>query len=452
MRLKFAAVICILISLMAGFVWFVSQTSVAQLAEDYIDIASKLDEISRGEVDNYFGYYDPGQILGASFDEILIDAGGLRARVDSAREDISDPRLEGLALKVDHLLRILGFLADDDLLSFSEELGSFFGIRIDELSPETRLDASGRVVSVERVPTALELAATEAIEELDKLLPGQGSLPFRVSNFRSRFLVPLSQREQLFELALDACEKNTKENWELPLDSGVKINWTREVSTPWHSYLGEGASEVSINPLAMGYIGLMIDVACHEGYPGHHAQHVLLEQSLNHVGNFSPEERLMLLRTQKTAVLEGAADYGIGLAFSQDERLEFERDVLFPLAGLDTSEIESYLRVHHLVKIANAGVTKTIQAYADERLPSVAAAVRLENDFLVASPRAVLEFVDRYGAYAAIYPLSTLTITGFLDGQVKSKIASWKELEELIIDVEKLPEGFLSPGASVDGN
>ena len=282
---------------------------------------------------------------------------------------------------------------------------------------------------MERAPTALELAASEATEELDKLLPGQGSLPFRISNFQSRFLVPLRQREQLFELALDACEQNTKENWELPLDSGVKINWTREVSTPWHSYLGEGASEISINPLAMGYIGSMVDVACHEGYPGHHAQHVLLEQNLNDVGDFSPEERLMLLRTQKTAVLEGAADYGIGLAFPQDKRLEFERDVLFPLAGLDTSEIELYLRVHHLVKIANAGVTKTIQAYADEKLPSVAAAVRLENDFLVASPRAVLEFVDRLGAYAAIYPLSKLTITGFLDGQAKSKIAYWKELE-----------------------
>ena len=452
MRLQFAAVICTLISFMAGYVWFTSQSSAARLAEDYIDIALKLDEISRGEVDSYYGSYDSGQILEASLDEIIIDAGDLKARVDSVREAISDQRLEGLALKVDHLLRVLGFLANGDLLPFSEELGGFFGIRIDELSPETRLDASGRVVSVERAPTALELAASEAKEELDKLLPGQGSLPFRVSNFQSRFLVPLSQREQLFELALDACEKNTKENWELPLDSGVKINWTREVSSPWHSYLGEGASEISINPLAMGYIGLMIDVACHEGYPGHHAQHVLLEQSLNHVGDFSPEERLMLLRTQKTAVLEGAADYGIGLAFPQDKRLEFERDVLFPLAGLDTSEIESYLRVHHLVKIANAGVTKTIQAYADEKLPSVAAAVRLENDFLVASPRGVLEFVDRYGAYAAIYPLSTLTITGFLDGQVKSKIAYWKELEELIIDVEKLPEGFLSPGASVDGN
>jgi hypothetical protein len=179
---------------------------------------------------------------------------------------------------------------------------------------------------------------------------------------------------------------------------------------------------------------------------------VLLEQNLNDVGDLSPEERLMLLRTQKTAVLEGAADYGIGLAFPQDKRLEFERDVLFPVAGLDPSEIESYLRVHHLVKIANAGITKTIQAYADEKLPSVAAAVRLENDFLVASPRAVLEFVDRYGAYAAIYPISGSTVTEFLNSQAKLDIGYWEGLQELIIGAEKLPEGLISSGASGDGN
>ena len=51
MRLKLAAVICILISLMAGYAWFASHSSVDQRAEDYIDSAFQLDGISRGEVD-----------------------------------------------------------------------------------------------------------------------------------------------------------------------------------------------------------------------------------------------------------------------------------------------------------------------------------------------------------------------------------------------------------------
>ena len=32
---------------------------------------------------------------------------------------------------------------------------------------------------------------------------------------------------------------------------------------------------------------------------------------------------------------EGAANFGIDVAFPGDERLVFERDVLYPLAGLD---------------------------------------------------------------------------------------------------------------------
>ena len=86
MRVKSAVVTCILISLVAGFVWFASQTSVASLAEDYIDIALKLEEISRGEVDNYFGSYDPGQISETSLDEILINAGSLKARIEHIRQ------------------------------------------------------------------------------------------------------------------------------------------------------------------------------------------------------------------------------------------------------------------------------------------------------------------------------------------------------------------------------
>ena len=61
MRVKLAAVIFILISLVAVF-YGLHHRPRLPVAEDYIDIALKLDEISRGEVDNYFGSYDPGQI------------------------------------------------------------------------------------------------------------------------------------------------------------------------------------------------------------------------------------------------------------------------------------------------------------------------------------------------------------------------------------------------------
>ena len=45
---------------------------------------------------------------------------------------------------------------------------------------------------------------------------------------------------------------------------------------------------------------------------------------------------------------EGAANAGIDLVFPFAERLTFERDVLFPIAGLSASEAETNLRIHTL--------------------------------------------------------------------------------------------------------
>ena len=428
------------IGLAALSLWLVTRTSVERLAKNYVDIAFQLDQISSGEIDNYFGNYQPDEAFETSLKDVIQKADALKVEIDLAIAENEDLRLVRLRDKVGYLSGVLAFLLEDDSVSFSQELSKFFGIYIEELSPETELDDEGRVVSIERARSLEEIAASEAFAQLNLILPGQGSLPFRVSSFQSRFIVPVNKREQVFEAALKACEENTKLNWDLSLDAGVKINWTREVTTPWHVYLGNGASEILINPLAMGYMGAMIDVACHEGYPGHHAQYLLIEQSLRESNDFSAEERLMLLRTPRTAILEGAADYGISLTFPREERLALERDVLFPMAGLDTSDIEKYLQVHHLVKEANNGVLRTIQAYADEKLPSIAAAVRLENDFLIASPRAILDYVDRFGAYSVVYPIASSRIDSLVFAEINSRKLAWDVLERLVINLKEFPE------------
>jgi len=41
------------------------------------------------------------------------------------------------------------------------------------------------------------------------------------------------------------------------------------------------------------------------------------------------------LFSPQSLISEGSANFGREVAFSLDERLAFERDVLFPLAGLD---------------------------------------------------------------------------------------------------------------------
>jgi len=85
------------------------------------------------------------------------------------------------------------------------------------------------------------------------------------------------------------------------------------------------------------YIDSAVDLGCHEGYPGHHTYNALLEQNLVRNKGWT-EFSLYPLFSPQSLLAEGSANYGIELAFPGDERIEFEREHLFPLAGLDASD------------------------------------------------------------------------------------------------------------------
>src|SRR4029079_17714279 len=62
------------------------------------------------------------------------------------------------------------------------------------------------------------------------------------------------------------------------------------------------------------------------------------------------------LFSPQSLIAEGTANYGIEVAFPGDERAAFERDVLYPEAGLDPSQAAAYARVQTLVdRLAYAG-------------------------------------------------------------------------------------------------
>ena len=50
------------------------------------------------------------------------------------------------------------------------------------------------------------------------------------------------------------------------------------------------------------------------------------------------------LFSPQSLIAEGTANYGIEVAFPRAERVEFERDVLFPLANIDSARGEGILR------------------------------------------------------------------------------------------------------------
>lgn len=403
----------------------------SRLAEQYVQLALSLDTLHQGEVDHY---YWPETLVAADADsltELQNRITDLQADLAAIDDPVAGERQQALADRMAQLDQVIEFLHNEDAYSFTQEANLLYQVQLPELQAKTRLDDQGRVVIIERPASDEELRREAILEELNALLPGRGSLPFRVARFQSQFQVPLDRREEVFLQALSACQEITQEYWSLPNDAGIQIEWTRSLTAPWHQYQGNGSSLLQLNPLTLSYMGSMLDIACHEGYPGHHAQFLLQESN----ADSSAENMLVLLRSPESALLEGAANFGAALALTPERRLQVERDVLFPLAGLPTDDIELYLTVHKLKSELDTFMLTTLQEYGDKRLPRTATLVELENDHLVGSPAALLDFIDQYGAYTVGYTLAEKKLYDYLQRHSapgKELQTQWRLLSEIL--------------------
>jgi hypothetical protein len=226
-----------------------------------------------------------------------------------------------------------------------------------------------------------------------------------VEVYRNRFVIPENRRRVVFERALAACRARTLAHWPLPGHEKLDLDWTVDVDAAWHRYQGRYRSLLQVNPAAVAYIGASLDVACHEAYPGHHAQFTVMTADAGPSG-LAVEDTVVILRSPEQVLREGAANYGIDLAFPPLDRLAFERDVLFPIAGFAPNEAARYVRVHHLVSELALSVVPILRDYRDGKISSDTAAAALERDALIPSPQALLQFTDALGAYTTGYTVA----------------------------------------------
>jgi len=140
-----------------------------------------------------------------------------------------------------------------------------------------------------------------------------------------------------------------------------------------------------------------------------------------------------LLRSPLSLLREGAASYAVELAFPPDQRLRVEREVLFPLAGLDARSAAGYQRVRALMRRVEAAVTPVVRDYRDGRLSRAAAATRLRDDALVAVPEPLLRFVDDLGVYVAGYGWARDRVADAVEARARiGGIDRWRTLGALL--------------------
>jgi hypothetical protein len=183
----------------------------------------------------------------------------------------------------------------------------------------------------------------------------------------------------------------------------VSIRYVTHRSWSGYSrYLGQATSVVEINRSLPLTVDRALDLACHEGYPGHHVYNTLRDTRLVQARGWH-EFSLTPLFSPEAFIAEAAASAASAMVFSPEEKLAFERDALFALAGLDASESARYLRVARLRERLEPAIATVVRRYLTGELDFFEASWALQEQALMKHPQATLQFVNQFRGYALAY-------------------------------------------------
>jgi hypothetical protein len=259
----------------------------------------------------------------------------------------------------------------------------------------------------------------DALAKLDAELPGSGPVSERVEAYRSKFNVPAEKVDAVIRAALQGCRARTLQRVSLPAGETFTLEYVK--NQPWSGYnwyKGNFTSLIQINTdLPMG-IQRALDLACHEGYPGHHTYNVLLEKNLVRDRGWV-EYSIYPLNSPQSLIAEGTGNYGLPMAFPGDERMQFDRDVLFPLAGLDPAEAERYHRVLKLTGALSYASSEIARRYLDGEVTRDDAKAWLVRYGLSTPERAEqqMKFAERYRSYVINYTFGQELVRQHVDGR-----------------------------------
>ena len=273
------------------------------------------------------------------------------------------------------------------------------------------------------------------LADLEKELPGGGSLGQRIETYRSAFVIPKEKLDAVFKEAIAACRARTLEHMALPPGETFTVEYVTNKSWSGYNWFkGNYTSLIQVNTDLPIFIDRAIDLACHEGYPGHHVYNTLLEKNLVRDRGWV-ELSVYPLFSPQSLIAEGSANYGIDVAFPADERIDFEKAHLFPLAGLDASRAAQYYRIQELTsKLGYAG-NEAARRYLDGEIDATAAADWLTRYALMAPERARqrVRFIDQYRSYVINYNLGKDLVAQYVERHSASNPQTrWRVFADLL--------------------
>ncbi len=341
-------------------------------------------------------------------------------------------------------------IAGDDLLQLRREYlqkqVAALAARVQMLRGEKlKFDDESRALYDAVAPTFPDSHFDQILSKLEAKIPGKGPLWERYEMWRKPFVIPKEKLDTVFQLAIKECRARTLAHVALPPNESFAVEYV--TNKPWGGYnwyKGNFHSVIQVNTDLPTYIDRAVDLAAHEGYPGHHVYNSLLEKNLVRDRGWV-EFSVYALFSPQSLVAEGTANFGREVAFpTKTERMKFEKEVLFPAAGIDSKRGDEYYAVQDLMKqldyAANEAARRLINGEIDE-----SAAVQWLQKYAVMEPARAqqrVKFIQRYRSYVINYNLGEDMVRRYIEKRSGADPGKrWSEFAQLLAS-PRLPSGL----------
>jgi hypothetical protein len=404
--------------------------SLDEIAKDYVQMQLEIGEREPGYIDAYYGpaeWQTAAKAAPRSLTDLTKAADELSRRtssVDTAGLERMEQRRRAFLLAQLKAAQTRLRMLKGEKLSFADEAEGLFGIR-PELKPLS--------------------AYNPVLARIETLVPGAGALSDRVDAFQNRFTIPKDRLEPVFRAAIDECKRRTAEHITLPAEEKFTLEFVTGKSwSGYNWYKGNATSLIQVNTDLPIRLSRAVDLGCHEGYPGHHVYNLLLERALARERGWT-EFTVYPLYSPQSLIAEGSANYGIELAFPGPERLRYEAEALYPLAGLSPAAAPQYLALQEAMQEL-AGARFTIaRDYLEGRLSKEQAVELTRRYQLVSRPRAEqsIAFTDQYRSYVINYGLGQDMVRAHIEAAGEDPEARWAKMTRILSE-PTLPQDLTS--------
>ena len=397
--------------------------NINHIAEHYVRLVLAVGQHDAGYVDVYIGpaswQMEAQQSPAIPLPTLLTQADTLlqQARSLSTPPDDQLERHQFLLLQL-HAVRTFIAQLNGSKLPFDDESKALY----DAVSPPL-------------TPADLDIT----LAELATLLPAeiQGSdLNARLSAYNKAFEIPRDKLDAVFTAAINEARTRTRRYIALPENESFQVSYvSNKVWSAYNWYKGNSHSLIEVNTDFPMFISRAIDLASHEAYPGHHVFNVLIENELVKEKGWM-EYAIYPLYSPMSFLAEGSANYGIEVAFPHAERMQFEKEVLFPLAGIDPAKAERYYQIQAVLQKLSYAGNMVAKQYLDGEIDRDAAIAMLMKYSLSDADRSAqrIRFIEQLRSYVINYNLGQDVVQTYIEKRAgkTNQDLRWEVLTNLL--------------------